>query len=116
MGALSHALENDKSIQRLPAIKLRNIDSKDQAFFYTQQSQVNLDSKSKVNFTKEMNENPSISNVSSHLLRNQVGVPGSLLDKSVNLKDILRNSKVRKDSKQLSLHSSQIFTNSQTII
>ena len=115
MGALSQALENDKSIQRLPAIKLRNIDSKDQAY-YTQQSQVDLDSKSKVNFAKEMNENPSISNVSSHLLRNQVGVPGSLLDKSVNLKDILRNSKVRKDSKQLSLHSSQIFTNSQTIV
>ena len=115
MGALSQALENDKSIQRLPAIKLRNIDSKDQAY-YTQHSQVDLDSKSKVALAREMNENPSISNVSSHLLKNQVAVPGSLLDKSVNLKDILRNSKVRKDSKQLSLHSSQIFTNSQTII
>lgn len=41
MGMLSRVLENDKSVQRLPAIHLKNIDNKDQAFF-SERSQADL--------------------------------------------------------------------------
>ena len=120
---LSRVLHDDKSVQRLPAIRLKNVDSKDKAYF-TERSNANMhDSSSKVGFSIDAGKRldfdaPEMFKRSGYhgAALDHLNDHGSLLEKSgSNLKDILRLSKARNRGRD-SKNSSQIYTDSRTII
>ena len=109
MGPLTAALVQDSSIQRLPEINLKGDKSNNQ-IFYQSQRELYLQGPTPTGMSRQ-----TASGITNHLMKNQIAVPGSLLEKSTNIKNILRQSKVRKDTAKNSLQSLQMFNQSGMI-